>query len=83
MIGNPKLTKRSSIVTDFGEELQEIIQDLKDTLEHLQKIKRIGRALAAPQIGYMKQVIYYLLPNQAFVMVNPKVTSKSKLTTPL
>ena len=80
MIGNPKLREKSSKVTDFKEELQEIIQDLKDALKHLQETKKIGRALAAPQIGYMKQVIYYGLPDKLlpFPMVNPKITFKSK-----
>ncbi|UCG90785.1 MAG: peptide deformylase, partial [Candidatus Heimdallarchaeota archaeon] len=51
MIGNPKLREQSSGVSDFGDNLIEIIQDLKDTLTHLQITKKIGRALAAPQIG--------------------------------
>jgi len=78
MIGNPKLREKSSKVTDFKEELQEIIQDLKDTLKHLQETKKIGRALAAPQIGYIKQIICYGLPNNTIMMINPKITFKSK-----
>jgi peptide deformylase len=77
MIGNPKLRENSSKVSDFGKNLHEIIQDLRDTLTHLQKTKKIGRALAAPQIGHMKQVIYYGLPVNPFIMVNPEITSKS------
>jgi len=78
MIGNPKLREKSSKVSDFGEDLQGIIQDLRDTLSHLQEVKNIGRALAAPQIGHMKQVIYYGLPKNPFIMVNPEITSKSE-----
>jgi peptide deformylase len=52
------LRKISSQVVDFGQELQEIIVDLKETFTHLQEKMKIGRALAAPQIGYLKQVIY-------------------------
>lgn len=77
MIGNPKLREQSVEISDFGENLQEIIQDLRDTLTHLQKTKKIGRALAAPQINYMKNVIYYGLPKNPFIMVNPKITWKS------
>ena len=77
MIGNPKLRQNSSDVTDFGEDLKIIIQDLKDTLTHLQRSKKIGRALAAPQLGYMKKVIYYGLASKPFVMVNPRITWKS------
>ena len=78
MIGNPKLREKSSKVTEFKEELQEKIQDLTDTLKHLQETKKIGRALAAPQIGYMKQIICYNLPKNSFIMINPKITFKSK-----
>lgn len=78
MIGDPKLREPSENVSDFGENLQRIIQDLKDTLTHLQASKKIGRALAAPQIGYKKKVIYYGLPDEPFVMINPKIISKSQ-----
>ncbi|MFX1286428.1 MAG: peptide deformylase [Promethearchaeota archaeon] len=78
MIGNPKLREHSSDISDFGESLIEIIQDLKDTLTHLQESKKIGRALAAPQIGHMKKVIYYGLPKKSFAMVNPKIIFKSE-----
>jgi peptide deformylase len=78
MIGNPKLRKKSTNITDFGDQLQKIILDLKDTLTHLQETKKIGRALAAPQVGYMKKVIYYGLPEEPFVMVNPKISEKSE-----
>ncbi|MHA2245191.1 MAG: peptide deformylase [Candidatus Hodarchaeales archaeon] len=78
MIGNPKLRLKSSDVTDFGVHLQQIIQDLKETLKHLQKTKKIGRALAAPQINYLKKVIFFGLPETPFVMINPKITWKSE-----
>lgn len=78
MIGNPKLREKSSKVSDFGADLQRIVEDLRDTLSHLQEVNKIGRALAAPQIGYMKQVIYYGLPKNPFIMVNPEITSKSE-----
>ena len=78
MIGNPILREKSSKVSDFGEDLLGIIQDLRDTLTHLQEVKNIGRALAAPQIGHMKQVIYYGLPKNPFIMVNPEIVSKSE-----
>ncbi len=80
LIGNPKLRQESSEVIDFKFELKEIIQDLKDTLIHLQETKKIGRGLAAPQIGHKKKVILFQLPEKSFVMVNPKIVSKSEET---
>ncbi|MFX0185863.1 MAG: peptide deformylase [Candidatus Hodarchaeota archaeon] len=78
MIGNPKLREKSTDITEFGEQLQKIILDLMDTLTDLQENKKIGRALAAPQIGYMKKVIYYGLPDEHFVMINPRISEKSE-----
>ncbi len=78
LIGNPKLRQESSEVTDFNLELKEIIQDLRDTLTHLQETKKIGRGLAAPQIGHMKKVILFQLPSRSFVTINPKIVWKSE-----
>ncbi|MHA2299107.1 MAG: peptide deformylase [Candidatus Hodarchaeales archaeon] len=78
LIGNHQLREKSTTVTDFGNELQTIIQDLKDTLIHLQETKKIGRALAAPQIGYLKKVIYFGLPSKPFLMVNPNINWQSE-----
>ncbi|MFH1056106.1 MAG: peptide deformylase [Candidatus Altiarchaeota archaeon] len=80
MLGNPKLREKSTTTLEFGMELREILKDLRDTLTHLQKTKRIGRALAAPQIGCMRKVVYVQTPERAFVLVNPKIVSKSKET---
>ena len=77
-MGNPKLRKKSSNVTNFTQELLEIVQDLKDTLDYLQKEKNIGRALAAPQIGHMKKVIYYNSNDEELIMINPEIIKKSE-----
>ncbi|MFX0151740.1 MAG: peptide deformylase [Candidatus Hodarchaeota archaeon] len=78
MIGNPQLREKSTNVSDFGDQLRNKIQDLKDTLTFLQDTKKIGRALAAPQIGYLKKVIYFGLPKNPFVMINPRIIEKSE-----
>ena len=78
MLGSPKLREKSKEIKDFGTELERITQDLRDTLSYLQKTRRTGRALAAPQIGYLKQVIYMQIPKKKLLMVNPKTTWKSK-----
>jgi len=78
MLGNPKLREKSCVVNDFNLDLEQNLKDLKNTLTHLQQTKKIGRALAAPQIGVMKKLIYYQLPELSFYMVNPKNTWKSE-----
>jgi peptide deformylase len=78
MLGNSNLRKESSDINIFDEDLKGNLQNLKDTLTHLQNTKKIGRAIAAPQIGLMRKLIYLQLPNRAFCMVNPKITWQSK-----
>ncbi|MEW5996115.1 MAG: peptide deformylase [Candidatus Micrarchaeota archaeon] len=78
MIGNPELRRKSSEVINFDDGLAKIVSDLRDTLTHLQKIKRVGRALAAPQIGHLKRAIYMQIPERTLVMVNPDIIQKSE-----
>jgi len=59
LLGNPFLREEAEEVEEFSENLEKIITDLRDTLVHLQEKHNIGRALAAPQIGYSQRVIYY------------------------
>ncbi|KKN11531.1 hypothetical protein LCGC14_1025570 [marine sediment metagenome] len=78
MLGNPKLREVSSNIDNFDEGLKENFQDLKDTLTNLQETKKIGRAIAAPQIGIMKNIIFFRLPDKSFYMINPKISWKSE-----
>lgn len=78
MLGHSNLRKESSDINIFDEDLKGNLQNLKDTLTHLQNTKKIGRAIAAPQIGLMRKLIYFKLPNRAFCMVNPKIIWQSK-----
>lgn len=78
MIGDPKLRLKSSKISNFDEELELIIADLEDTLKYLQDTKKIGRGLAAPQLGYMRRIIFFRLSNESFTMINPKINWRSK-----
>ncbi len=80
LLGHPKLREESSKITDFEKELASIVEDLKDTLTHLQREKGTGRALAAPQIGYTKKVVYVQMPQETIVLVNPEIVDKSEET---
>jgi|Deesub1362B_J571_1020462.scaffolds.fasta_scaffold00145_9 peptide deformylase len=81
LLGNPLLREKSSDAA-FGKELETIIEDLKDTLIYLQRKKGIGRALAAPQIGYLKKVIFINARNsknsRTMTLINPTIVEKSK-----
>lgn len=54
-----------------------IVQDLHDTLIAFRKQYGIGRAIAAPQIGVMKRLIYMYV-DEPKVFVNPALDKKSK-----
>lgn len=76
-IGNPILRKKCTEVTGFGSLLQETLDDMQDTLTHLQKTKKLGRALAAPQIGLLKRIIYIQSPDVTLYIINPEISYKS------
>lgn len=79
-LGNPKLREKSKDVVCFNKELEEVLEDLKDTLTYFQETHNIGRALASPQIGYLKRVVYCQLPGRQIVMINPEIVWKSAET---
>ncbi|MFB6291207.1 MAG: peptide deformylase [Candidatus Bipolaricaulia bacterium] len=78
LLGNEKLWKKSSpIPKATAASLDQAKEDLRDTLKRLKNKHGMGRALAAPQIGYFKQIIYYRFEGQSFFMINPEIVSKS------
>lgn len=80
LIGNPVLREKSEDVISFNEELQDLVNDLKDTITDFQQRKKIGRGIAAPQIGVLKNVIYFKLPDRSFELINPEIVWKSDET---
>ena len=79
-MGNPALYERSEVIDAFDTpELHGLIQDMKDTMAHLN-----GAGLAAPQIGVLKRVVIFgFETNQRYpqagsvpftVLINPTIT---------
>lgn len=59
LLGNPALYQISSAVKEEETDLiRETVNDLHDTLMDFRKRYGAGRAIAAPQIGVMKRIIY-------------------------
>jgi len=79
LLGDPTLRETSEPVTDF-DEFHEILEDLKDTLTWAQEYYGMGRAAAAPQLGYLKRVVYVQMPNRSFYLVNPEIVRRSEET---
>jgi len=71
MIGNALLRQRAAPIDFATDPVAQYIEDLRDTLRHFQQAKRIGRAIAGPQIGYLKRIIYMETAGHRLVMINP------------
>lgn len=80
-LGNPGLWQVCVMVKSHNsKETKKIIRDLKDTLADFKKKNGFGRAIAAPQIGILKRIIYINFPKEKIsgAMINPKIKKQSK-----
>lgn len=78
LLGNPQLYKTSKPVRKSElEQLKPVIVDLHDTLMDFRNRTGAGRAIAAPQIGVMKRLIYVHV-GYSSVIINPVLDRKSK-----
>ncbi|GAB3165614.1 peptide deformylase [Telluribacter humicola] len=55
-----------------------IVADLHNTLMEFRAKYQAGRAIAAPQLGYMKRLIYMNINDQPTVFINPELVYKSQ-----
>ncbi len=79
-LGHPGLWKVCEPVKDAGApESKKSIRDLKDTLADFRKKNGFGRAIAAPQIGVLKRIIYVDFPkeNISGPLINPQIVRQS------
>lgn len=77
LLGNPKLYEISQPVAqaDLGA-LKEVVNDLHDTLMDFKQRYGAGRAIAAPQIGVMKRLLYMYI-DRPVVFINPELRDMS------
>jgi peptide deformylase len=76
-LGNPKLYETCQLVSEIEvQSLEPVIQDLHDTLMDARAKYGAGRAIAAPQIGVMKRLIYMNI-DEPMEFINPAITSRS------
>jgi peptide deformylase len=82
-MGDPRLLQKSEPVGKFGTpELAQLLQDMRDTMAHLN-----GAGLAAPQIGVLQRVVIFgvesnprypgMEPVPSTVLINPVLTPLS------
>ncbi|MGC7873260.1 peptide deformylase [Desulfosporosinus sp. SYSU MS00001] len=71
LLGNPKLYKVSETVQESElEELAPIVNDLHDTLIDFRNKYGAGRAIASPQIGIFKRLLYMYI-DEPVIFINP------------
>lgn len=76
-LGDPVLRQVALPVTGFGEDLLQLIDDLRDTLHAFQARHGTGRGIAAPQIGVSLRAVYLECSGQALTLINPEFTKQS------
>ncbi len=78
LLGNPRLYELSRPVSDDElPDIKPVIKDLQDILLEFKALYNAGRAIAAPQIGIMKRVIFLHL-DEPHVLINPILFDKSE-----
>ena len=80
LLGNPLLNQPSELVEEDDLSAAKAIgQDLHDTLMDFRARHGWGRAIAAPQIGVLKRIVYLHI-EQPWLLINPKLAGMSKET---
>ena len=85
IVPHPTLRKKSAKVSDFGPDLQQLIEDMIETLH-----ENSGAGLAAPQVNVSQRVILVEfgteeneeIPPTLYVTINPRVTRFSQEIVP-
>lgn len=77
LLGNPALhVVCAPVENDDVGEVRGIVADLHDTLMDFRAACGAGRAIAAPQIGVMKRIVYMHI-DKPVVLLNPVIDQKS------
>jgi peptide deformylase len=80
LLGNPKLYETCTPIKKSEiKEIKKIVKDLHDTLIDFRGKNNAGRAIAAPQIGIMKNLVYMHL-HSPIIFINPVLDNFSSDT---
>ena len=78
LLGDPRLYQISLPI--LKSELPQVIEwaaDLDNVMKEIRAKYHFGRAIAAPQLGIMKRLIYMHI-NRPIILINPEITFKSE-----
>ncbi len=77
-LGNPRLYEVCHELSENDlPSIREQVQDLHDTMIDFRDRYKAGRAIAAPQIGYMKRLVYMHI-DRPTVFINPVLSDLSE-----
>ena len=71
VLGDPVLRKPTKRVTEFTDELRQLIADMFETMYAAE-----GIGLAAPQVGRMERLAVVDVEGQKFTLINPEVIER-------
>jgi len=78
LLGNPELYQVSQPIRKHEvNRLSEVVKDLHDTLMDFRKRYGAGRAIAAPQIGVKRRLVYMVI-DRPTVFINPVLDQRSR-----
>ena len=78
LLGNPELYQVGQPIRKHEvNRLSEVVKDLHDTLMDFRKRYGAGRAIAAPQIGVKKRLVYMVI-DRPTVFINPVLDQRSR-----
>ena len=69
---DPQIRKKSRLVTEFDENLWQILDDMYETMK-----KENGVGIAAPQVGILRQIVVIEANGQKLELINPKINASS------
>jgi peptide deformylase len=80
VLGNPQLWQPAQAISEVhSPETQRLITDLADTLADFRLRNGFGRAIAAPQVGESRRVLFVNLRDgsEPFALINPRIVRAS------
>jgi len=78
LLGNPKLYQVCDPVLQSElPHVNEWVNDLHNVMEEIRAKYNFGRAIAAPQLGIMKRLVYMNI-DEPIVLINPEIVNPSK-----
>ncbi|MBI9085147.1 MAG: peptide deformylase [Desulfobacterales bacterium] len=79
LLGNPQLYQKSvPVLAEEMETIRSVVVDLRDTMMNFREQYGVGRAIAAPQIGVMKRLLYMSIGDVSTVFINPQLEGMSE-----